>query len=171
MSICFIICSTVSIIYCAFLIRCSIPLIICAIHDVTCICCAFVIICSTFVDTIAVVLLPLCGAYMYVIICSDTSIIPTFCRFLSSVLSLYRVVYTYGVQTLLHVPCVHFPLIAVLSSLYGNLVIIYPQYKACMSDPSSSQPNAAILFVFAGKLKAKWRAKWSRWPASSNDIN
>ena len=110
MSICFIICS-------AFIIRCSTPLIICAIYDV--ICSTFVVICCGFAT--------ICGAY--VIICSDFSIIPTFCRYISSVLSLYRVVYAlYGVQTIL--PRIHFPLFAVLSSLYGNVVMIYPQCKA-----------------------------------------
>ena len=65
----------------AFLTRCGTPLVICAIYDV--ISCA------------------------YIIICSDFSIIPTFCHSLSTVLSLYRVVYAlYGVQTIL--PPVHF---------------------------------------------------------------
>ena len=45
------------------------------------------------------------------------SIIPTFCRSISTVLSLYRVVYAlYGVQTIL--PRVHFALFAVLSSFH-----------------------------------------------------
>ena len=89
MSICFIICSAV-------FITCSTPLIIWAIYDV--ICGAFVVICSTFVVKCCG-FATICGAY--VIICSDFSIIPTFCRYISSVLSLYRVVYAlYGVQTI-----------------------------------------------------------------------
>ena len=95
----------------AFLTRCGTSLVICAIYDV--ISCA------------------------YVIICSDFSIIPTFCHSISTVLSLYRVVYAlYGVQTIL--PRVHFALLAVLSSLYRTAVIIYPQCKVRVSDPSSS---------------------------------
>ena len=152
MSICFIICS-------AFFIRCSTPLIIWAIYDV--ICGAFVVICSKFV-VICCGFATICGAY--VIICSDFSIIPTFCRYISSVLSLYRVVYAlYGVQTIL--PRVHFPLFAVLSSLYGNVVMIYPQCKARVSDPSSTQPDAAILVCFRGKVESKMESM------ASNDIN
>ena len=153
MSICFIICSAVPIICSAFFIRCSTPLIICAIYDV--ICGAFVVICCGFAT--------ICGAY--VIICSDFSIIPTFCRYISSVLSLYRVVYAlYGVQTIL--PRVHFALFAVLSSLYGNVVMIYPQCKARVSDPSSSQPDAAILVCLRGKVEERsqlWKPSLSNW--------
>ena len=117
-----------------FFIRCGTPLVICAIYDV--ISCAFVVICSTFV-VICCGFAAICGAY--VIICSDFSIIPTFCHSISTVLSLYRVVYAlYGVQTIL--PRVHFALFAVLSSLYRTGVMIYPQCKARVSDPSSSQP-------------------------------
>ena len=135
MSICFIMCSKVPIICIAFSIRCSTLLIICAIYDV--ICGASVVICCGFAT--------ICGAY--VIICCDFSIIPMFCRFISSVLSLYRVVFAlYGVQTILLY--VHFALFAVLSSLYRNAVMIYPQCNVCVSDPSSSQPNAAILVCF-----------------------
>ena len=96
MSICFIICSAVPITYSAFFIRCGTPLIICAIYHV--IYCAFVVIHCTFV-VICCGFAIICGAY--VIICSDFSIIPTFCHSISSVLSLYRVVYAlYGVQTI-----------------------------------------------------------------------
>ena len=129
-----------------FFIRCSTPLIICAIYDV--ICGAFVVIRCGFAA--------ICGAY--VIICSDFSIIPTFCRHISSVLSLYRVVYAlYGVETIL--PRVHFALFAVLSSLYENVVMIYPQYNVGVSDPSSSQPDAAILVCFRGRVESKMESK------------
>ena len=153
MSICFIICSEVPIICSAFSIRCSTLLIICAIYDVICsasavICGTFVIICCGF-DTI-------CGAYA--IICCDFSIIPIFCCFISSVLSLYGVVFAlYGVQMIL--PYVHFALFAVLSSLYRNAVMIFPQCNACVSDPSSSHPNAAILVCFRGKVESKMESK------------
>ena len=94
MSICFIMCSALPIICSAFFIRCDTSLIICTIYDV--ICCAFVVICSMFV-VICCGFATICGAD--VIICSDFSIIPTFCHSITSVLSLYRVVYTlYGVQ-------------------------------------------------------------------------
>ena len=147
-SICFIICSSVPIICSAFLIRCGTPLVICAIYDF--ISCAFVVICSTFV-VICYGFGTICG--VCVIICSDFSIITTFCRSISTVLSLYRVVYAlYGVQTIL--PGVHFALLAVLSSLYRTAVIIYPQCKVRVSDPSSSQPDAAILVYFRGKVES-----------------
>ena len=112
MSICFIMCSEVPIICIAFSIRCSTLLIICAIYDV--ICGASVVICSTFV-ALCCGFATICGAY--VIICCDFSIIPILCRFTSSALSLYRVVFAlYDVQTIL--PYVHFALFAVLSSLH-----------------------------------------------------
>ena len=131
-----------------FFIRCGTSLIICTIYDV--ICCAFVVICSTFV-VICCGFATICDAY--VIICTDFSIIPTFCHSIASVLSLYRVSYAlYGVQTLL--PRVHFTLFAVLSLLYRNVVMIYPQCKVCVSDPSSSQPDAAILVCFRGKVES-----------------
>ena len=143
-----------------FFIRYSTPLITCAIYDV--ICCDFVIICSTFV-IICCGFAAISGAF--VIICTDFSIIPTFCCYVSSVLSLYRVVYAlYGVQKIL--PRVHFPLFAVLSSLYGNIVMIYPQCRACVSDPSSSQPDAASLDCFRGKVEERsllWRPSLSIW--------
>ena len=162
MSICFIICSAVPIICSAFLIRCSTPFIICAIYNV--ISCAFVFICGAFV-VICGAFVDICGAFVvmcstfvviccafattcraFVIICCDISIIPAFCRSIGSVLS-YTVVYLlYVVQTIL--PRVHFALFAVLSSLYGNVVIIYPQCKARVSDPNSSQPDVAILVCF-----------------------
>ena len=109
----------------------------------------FVVICCGF-STI-------CGAY--VIICSEFSITPTFCRYISSVFPLIRVVYAlYRVQTIF--PCVHFALFAVLSSLYGgNVVMIYPQCKAYVWDPSSSQPDAAILVCFRGKVESKMEGK------------
>ena len=76
-----------------FFIRCGTPLTICAIYDV--ISCAFVVICSTFV-VLCCGFATICGAYNNV--CCDFSIIPTFCRSISTVLSLYRVVYAlYGV--------------------------------------------------------------------------
>ena len=147
-SICFIICIAVPIICSAFLIRCGTPLVICAIYDV--ISCAFVVICSTFV-VICYGFATICG--VCVIICSDFSIITTFCHSISTVLSLYRVVYAlYGVQTIL--PRVHFALFAVLSSLYRTAVMIYPQCKTRVSDPSSSQPDAAILVCFRGKVES-----------------
>ena len=143
-----------------FFIRCGTPLVICAIYDV--ISCAFVVICSTFV-VICCGFAAICGAY--VIICSDFSIIPTFCHSISTVLSLYRVVYAlYGVQTIL--PRVHFALFAVLSSLYRAVVMIYPQCKARVSDPSSSQPDAAILVCFRGKVEERslfWKPSLSNW--------
>ena len=99
------------------------------------------------------------------IICSDFSIIPTFCHSISSVLTLYRIVYAlYGVQTIL--PRVHFALFAVLSSLYRTVVMIYPQCKARVSDPSSSQPDAAILVYFRGKVEERsllWKPSLSNW--------
>ena len=132
-----------------FFIRCGTPLIICAIYYV--IYCAFVVICSTFV-VICCGFAIICGAY--VIIRSDFSIILTFCHSISSVLSLYRVVYAlYGVRTIL--PRVHFALFAVLSSLYRNFIMIYPQCKARVSDPSSTQPDAAILVCFRGKVESQ----------------
>ena len=143
-----------------FFIRCGTPLIICAIYDV--ISCASVVICSKFV-VICGGFATICGAY--VIICSDFSIIPTFCHSISTVLSLYRVVYAlYGVQTIL--PRVHFALFAVLSSLYRTGVMIYPQCKARVSDPSSSQPDAAILVCFRGKVEERnllWKPSLSNW--------
>ena len=160
MSICFILCSAVPIICSAFFIRCGTPLVICPIYDV--ISCAFVVICRTFV-IICCGFATICGAY--VIICSDFSIIPTFCHSISTVLSLYRVVYAlYGVQTIL--PRVHFALFAVLSSLYRAVVMIYPQCKARVSDPSSSQPDAAILVCFRGKVEEVsllWKPSLSNW--------
>ena len=99
------------------------------------------------------------------IICSDFSIIPTFCHSIGSVLTLYRIVYAlYGVQTIL--PRVHFALFAVLSSLYRTVVMIYPQCKARLSDPSSSQPDAAILVYFRGKVEERsllWKPSLSNW--------
>ena len=81
-----------------------------------------------------------------VIICSDFSIIPTFCHCISTVLSLYRVFYTlYGVQTIL--TRVHFALFAVF------LRTVVEIHNARVSDPSSSQPDAAILVCFRGKWK------------------
>ena len=134
--------------YAVLFIRCGTPLIICAIYDV--ISCASVVICSTFV-VICWGFAIICGAY--VIICSDFSIIPTFCHSMSTVLSLYRVFYAlYGVQTIL--PRVHFALFAVLSSLYRTGVIIYPQCKTRVLDPSSSQPDATILVCFRGKVES-----------------
>ena len=113
-----------------------------------CIYSAFVVICCGFAI--------ICGAY--VIIRGDFTIISTFCHSISSVLSLYRVVYAlYGVRTIL--PRVHFALFAVLSSLYRNFVMIYPQCKARVSDPSSSQPDAAILVCFRGKGESQMEGK------------
>ena len=137
-----------SIICSAFFITCGTSLIICAIYYV--IYCAFVVICCTFVV--------ICCGFAniwstYVIICSNFSIIPTFCHAISSVLSLYRVVKAlYGVQTIL--PRAHFALFAVLSSLYRNFLMICPQCKARVSDPSSSQLDAAILVCFRGKVES-----------------
>ena len=125
-----------------FFIRCGIPLIICAIYDV--IGCAFVVICCGFAT--------ICGAY--VIIFSDFSIISTFCHSISTALSFYRVVYAlYCVQTIS--PRVHFALFAVLSSLYRTVFMIYPQCKVRVSDPSSPQPDAAILVCFRGKVEER----------------
>ena len=154
MSICFIICSAVPIICSAFLLDVVLlSLYQCAIYYV--IYCAFVVICSTFV-VICCGFAIICGAY--VIIRSDFSIILTFCHSISSVLSLYRVVYAlYGVRTIL--PRVHFALFAVLSSLYRNFIMIYPQCKARVSDPSSTQPDAAILVCFRGKVESQMEGK------------
>ena len=164
-SICFIICSSVPIICSAFLIRCGTPLVICAIYDF--ISCAFVVICSTFV-VICYGFGTICG--VCVIICSDFSIITTFCRSISTVLSLYRVVYAlYGVQTIL--PRVHFAyLLSFLRYIEPLLWSTHNAKHACrIQAPRSLTPP--FWFIFAGKLKANWRAKWSRWPASSNDIS
>ena len=125
-----------------FFIRCSTPLIICAIYYE--IYCAFVIICSTFV-AICCGFATIFGAI--VIICSDISIIPTSCNSISSVLPLYSVVYElYGVQTIL--PRTHFASFVLLSSLYRTFVMIYAQCKARVLNRSSEQPDAAILVCF-----------------------
>ena len=150
--------------YAVLFFRCGTSLIICTIYDV--ICCAFVVICSTFV-VICCGFATICGTY--VIICSDFSFIPTFCHSITSVLSLYRVVYAlYGVQMLLS--RVHFTLFAVLSSLHQTIVMIYPQCKVRVSDPSSShivlcwvQIKLLLLllltlpfcFVFRGKVEER----------------
>ena len=55
---------------------------------------------------------------------------------------------------------------AVLLSLYRTVVMIYPQCKARVSDPSSSQPDAAILVCFSGKVEERsllWKPSLSNW--------